>query len=86
MALVLLKRNAETLWDQVGSNGQEEVKERLLALLTLQLPSRVLSTLTNTIAAVALTVSDKGGGSPDEPLNLFFCHLRDVELLRLSLK
>jgi hypothetical protein len=61
MALVLLKRNVVALWEQVGVPGQEEVKEKLLALLSIQLPGRVLSILTNTIAAVALAISDKGG-------------------------
>jgi hypothetical protein len=75
MALVLLKRNVVALWEQVGAPGQEEVKEKLLALLSIQLPSRVLSILTNTVAAVALAISDKGGektNSIKKPVKIIF--------------
>jgi len=63
MAMIVLKRGSTApVWNATPPAGQEEVKDRLLSLLSVAQPStRVLTTLTSTIAAVAQCVSDTEG-------------------------
>jgi hypothetical protein len=63
MAIVVLKRGTtKAQWGATSPAGQEAVKSRLLELLgSGQQSVRVLTTLTNTVAAVASCVSDTGG-------------------------